>query len=322
MYGAESNVGFRYYDLRMASAITLTGQVSNRHLEVALNDYMNKLLKTSGVEYAFYGDTDSNFLNVDALVQKMFPDGASNEKITRFLDKFAKTELQKVVNKSIDDVFNMTTAYEKLMGSKREVIASKCLFTTKKRYAMMMHNKEGVDYSPYKMKIMGLDMIKTSTPKWVRGKLKEALILMFEKGEVELRRFVAETRETFYNLAIEEVSFPKSVNDIDKWKGTNTLYIPRTPIHVRASMLYNSLPNNAGAIRNGDKIKYAYLVEPNPIKENIIGFPTDGSFPPALLAYIDRELQWDKAFLSPLKSLTDAIKWELVERSTLDSFFV
>lgn len=319
LYGAVTNIGFRYFDLRMGEAITLTGQASNRHLERSLNDYMNKILGTVGVEYAFYGDTDSNFLNVQPLVDK-FCKGMSVEKITKFLDRFGERDIQKVINDSINKVFDMTNGYDLLMGSKREAISSKSIFISKKRYAMKVHNSEGVDYSPYKLKIMGLDIIKTSTPHWVRGKLKETLSIIFDQNEAALISFVKKTKEEFRQVPIETVAFPKSVNDIDKWVDGSS-YKKGTPIHVRASVLYNSIPGNAGTIRSGDKIRFVYLTSPNPIRENIIGFPIDGKVPPSLLQYVDSELQWEKTFISPLAGIVNVIGWNLEEKSSLSSFF-
>lgn len=291
------------------------------HLEKAINEFLSKAMKVER-DWVIYCDTDSVYVNLQDVVDSLYK-GKTTEETVKWLDKFCEDVLQKIVNKSTTEVFDNCNCHKKLMSAKREAIASKAIWTAKKRYAMMVHNSEGVDYKPYKLKIMGLDMIKTSTPHWVRDKLKKTLTIIFEQGELDLRKFVEEVKKDFYNIDVELIAFPKSVNDIDKW------YLPKdskqykkgTPIGVRAAILYNAIPGNAGTIQNKDKIKFAYMKLPNPIKEDVMGFPTDGKFPKALTNYVDRELQWEKVFISPLKGLTDAISWSLVEVSTLESFF-
>lgn len=323
-YGACSNVGFRYYDLRLAEAITLTGQAADQHLERYMNEYFNKILKTDNVDYILAGDTDSVYLNVDPLIQKMGM--TDKKKIIKFLDKLGSTELQKVINQSVSDMFQSTNAFEKVMASKREAIASKMIITAKKRYAMMIHNSEGVDYEPYKLKIMGLDIIKSSTPQIIRKKLKEALPILFEQGELAIREYITKIKTEFESLEVEEFSFPRTANDIDKWKNGDS-YGKGTPIHVRGSILYNQAikpyKKFYQEIANGDKIKFVYLKMPNPIRENIISFPVNGSLPKELnlTKYVDRDKMFNNTFIAPLKGITDAIGWQLEEQSTLEEFF-
>jgi DNA polymerase elongation subunit (family B) len=324
-YGAITNAGFRYFDIRIGEAITLTGQASDRHVEQRLNFYMNRLLKTEGTDYVTYGDTDSLYLNVDPLVRKICKNPNDVESVVKTLDKVG-TELQKqVIQKSIEEMYDLCNCFEKIMDMKREAIASKALWTAKKRYAMMVHDSEGVVYKPYKLKIMGMDIIKSSTPQAVRKELKASLPIIFEQGELALRKFVVEVKERFMQLPVEEIAFPRSVSDIDKWYQNNT-YKSGTPIHVRGSILFNKHTSSLGKyaeIRNGDKIKFVYLKVPNPIKENVISFYSSGTLPKELKLdkYIDRELQFQKTFLSPLEGITTAIKWDLVERATLEDFF-
>ena len=325
LFGALSNAGFRYFDLRIAEAITLTGQASDRHVEKTLNEYMNNMLKTD-IDYVIAGDTDSIYLNVDPLVKKVYGDSLPGHKVVEFLDKVGKTKIQEQLNFSIDHIYKIGNCYEKVMDMKREAIASRAIWTAKKRYAMMVHNSEGVDYTPYKMKIMGMDLIKSSTPMAIRKKLKESLVVIFEKDQQALHDFVAEVHDAFMKMPVEDVSFPRGMNDMDKWIDSKILYKSRTPIHVRGAILYNHFNKknkDLVPIKNGDKVKFVYLKVPNISREDIISFPSYGNLPESmgLHKFIDWDKQWDKVFIAPLKGITDAIGWTPEKKPSLEEFF-
>lgn len=309
----------------MAEAITLTGQASDMHVEKTLNRAMNKIMGTEELDYVLYMDTDSAYLDVDPLVKKFFPN-KDIEKTVKWLDKFCAQVLQPYINESIKKVFDVCNCMELLMEMKREAIASKALWQKKKRYAMIVHNSEGVDYRPYKLKIMGLDMIKSSTPKVVRSELKDCLTIMFEDGEESLQQHVSKARDKFMKEEPENISFPRGVSDMNKWTdGMKAGQIKSgTPIHVRAAILYNQhKEKHETPIRNGDKIKFIYLKMPNPIKQDVIGFPATGKLPnrDKLLKYIDWNTMFEKTFLSPLEGLTTACGWEHTKTASLEDFF-
>jgi len=322
-YGALGNKGFLYFDSRVAEAITLTGQFSDRHLVDAFNLKLNEIMKTGTIDYVIMGDTDSVYVNCQPIVDK-FCAGFNEDQIVSFLDKFGATVLQKVVQESIDEIYESSNGYRKVMNSKREAIASKTLVRKKKNYAMKVHNSEGVTYNPPKMKVLGLEIVRSTTPQWCRKKLKECLQMMFDKPELELRAYYAKLYAEFCTLTVEEIATPKGISDIDKWMGSNGLYIKGVPMHVRGSILYNyhTKPfEKFPALANGDKIKYVYLKKPNPINENVISFGKKLPVELGLHKYIDYEVQFEKAFKEPLKSLTDAAGWNLEDVSTLDDFF-
>jgi len=323
LYGALSNAGFRYYDLRIAEAITITGQASDRHVEQTLNEYMNATLKTEDVDYVIAGDTDSIYLNVAPLVEAACGPDAD---VVKFLDRVGNTKLQDQINRSIDYIFSTGNCYERIMDMKREAIASRAIWTAKKRYAMVVHNSEGVDYKPYKMKVMGMDIIKSSTPLLIRKKLKEALTVIFEKDQAALHEFVGNLYTTFVQLPVEDISFPRSVTDIVKWADPKRIYKPSTPIHVRGSLLYNKFNKSnkeIAQIRNGDKIKFVYLKVPNPIRENVVAFPSYGVLPESmgLHKYVDYDKMWESVFIAPLKGICDAIGWTPEKKASLEDFF-
>lgn len=330
LYGALSNAGFRYFDLRIAEAITLTGQASDRHVETTLNSYMNTALKTNGIDYVIAGDTDSVYLNVDSLVRVAYGEEGSKvvakNIIVEFLDKVGKTKFQQQLDKSIDYIYETGNCYERIMDMKREAIASRAIWTAKKRYAMMVHNSEGVDYHPYKMKVMGMDIIKSSTPMLIRKKLKEALTIIFEKDQEALHDYVGKLHIDFMNMPVEDISFPRSVTDITKWSDPKRIYKSGTPIHVRGSLLYNEANKknkDIAPIRNGDKVKFVYLRVPNPIRENVVAYPSYGSLPKQmdLHKYVDYEKMWNSVFISPLTGITSAIGWTPEKVANLEEFF-
>ena len=322
-YGAVGNAGFRYFELPMAEAITLTGQFSDRHMEISLNKYLNKVLKTENVDYIIYGDTDSLYINVDPIVKQFYPDHSIDETVI-WLDKFAEKAIQPIIDKSIDHVFSLCNCKNKLMDMKREAIASAGIFCKKKKYGMLAHNSEGVDYKPYKMKVMGLDIVKSSTPKMVREDLKDCMKYMFTETESKLQKHVLDIKTKFMAAEPEDIAFPRGVSDLNKYTDNQGKYQKGCPIHVRAAALYNMHKDkNDPPVRNGDKIKFIYLKLPNPIKEDVIGFPTSGTMPmrDALTKYIDWNAMWEKTFISPLEGLTDAIGWQHTKTASLEDFF-
>lgn len=267
---------------------------------------------------------NSVYLDCQPLVDKICV-GKSKEFTVKFLDTFGKTECQKVIDSSIDFIFDKTNAMQKVMGSKREVIASKALFRGKKNYALYIHDSEGVKYDPPKIKVLGIEVVRSSSPQWCRSRLKDGIKIMFENDELYMRDWFKKASEEFLKLKVEEISSPKGVSDIDKWV-TSSGYKKGCPMHVRASILYNTNVTNLKEYRklfNGDKIKYVYLKLPNPINENIIGFPTSERLPKEfnLDNYIDYDLQFEKVFRNPLESLTSLAGWSLEEKSSLEEFF-
>lgn len=317
-YGAVTNLAFRYFETLNGEAITLSGQLSDMDIENSMNEFMNKLMKTADVEYAIYLDTDSCYLDVDSLVKKVLPNG-TEEEIVKFLDKVGKQIQDTVIKGSIDRLFDRCNCLEKLQDMKREAIASSGFWVGKKKYAMLVHNSEGVDYDPPKQKVMGLEIVRSSTPQKIRKALKECIGIIFEKNQQKLIKFAETKKNEFMSWNLEDVSFPRSVSDVEKYTDKNVIYKKACPIAVRAALLYNH--HYKGDISNGDRIRFCYLKMPNPIRENIIGFPADGKFPKELVKYVDKELMWEKGFFDPLKSILTSIGWSLEETSSLEDFF-
>lgn len=326
-YGAIGNQYFRYYDIRIAEGITLSGQLSIRWIANKLNAYMNKLLKTDG-DYVVAIDTDSVYLTLEKLVEKIYSDGdKSSEKIIKFMDRVCDEQIQPYINKSYQELADMMNAYAQKMIMKREVLADKGIWVAKKRYILNVHNSEGVQYAKPKLKVMGLEMVKSSTPMVVRNKFEDFLQIILHKNESDLQKAVKDYRQEFSTLTPEEVAFPRGINDLKKYSDKNTVYGKGTPIHVRGALLYNALLKKDNIdkkyqlINEGDKIKFLYLRKPNRINENVISFINTLPKEFRLNEYIDFDLQFEKSFLDPLQIILDAIGWKSEKRASLQDFF-
>jgi DNA polymerase elongation subunit (family B) len=328
-YGATGNPYFRFYDLRNAEAVTYTGQLAIRWIEMKFNEYLNKILKTDGVDYVVYCDTDSAFLNMKPLVDLIFKDKKPEKiEVINFLDSIFATKIQDYVDSSYRELATILNAYAHKLHMKREKITDRAVFISKKRYIANVWDNEGVRYSEPELAMTGVEAIRSSTPAFCRDRIKRAIKLIMTSNEDEMIKFISETKEDFFKLTPEEVSFPKSINELTKFKSNLTMYVKGTPIHVRGAILYNhyikekKLGRKYSMIKNGEKIKYCYLKLPNPMHENVISFiqrlPTEFD----IQKYVDYEMQFEKTFLNPLKLILDIIGWQTEKRITLDSFFV
>jgi DNA polymerase elongation subunit (family B) len=327
-YGAIGNEYFRYYKLANAEAITLSGQVSIRWIENKMNQYLNKVLKTNNKDYVIASDTDSIYLNLGPLVENVFKGREkTSESVVSFLDKICEVELEKYIEGSYQELADYVNAYAQKMQMKRENIADRGIWTAKKRYILNVWDSEGVRYDEPKLKIMGIEAVKSSTPAPCRQMIKEGLKIVMSKTEDEMISYIDSCRETFNGLSPEEISFPRMVSDVNKHKAVSTLYGKGTPIHARGALIYNYMIKEKGLdkkyalIQNGEKIKFCYLKLPNPIRENVIAFIQMFPKELGLDKYIDYELQFNKGFLDPMKVILDAIGWNVKKTVNLELFF-
>jgi DNA polymerase elongation subunit (family B) len=327
-YGAVGNQYFRYYKLANAEAITLSGQVSIRWIENRMNGYLNNLLQTEGIDYVIASDTDSIYLNFGPLVNKFFSNKLDDKnKIVTIIDQICKDKLEPFIDSSYQNLASYVNAYDQKMQMKRENIADRGIWTAKKRYILNVWDSEGVRYEDPKLKIMGIEAVKSSTPAPCRSMIKDALKLMMKATEDDLIDFIENCRTKFKNLSPEEIAFPRMVSDVNKYKSHSSIYIKGTPIHARGALLFNhyirekNLQNKYSFINNGEKIKFVYLKKANPIRENVISFISDFPVETGLDKYIDYELQFEKAFLEPVKTILDSIGWNVEKTVNLELFF-
>ena len=327
-YGAVGNQYFRYYNLLNAEAITLSGQVSIRWIENKMNQKMNKILKTEDVDYVIASDTDSIYLNLGPLVEGVYKGREeTDEVIVGFIDKVCSMELEPYIESSYEALAKYVNAYDQKMFMKRETIANKGIWTAKKRYILNAWDIEGVRFAEPKLKVMGIEAVKSSTPGACRDKIRECLKVIMNKDEDAAQEFIAQFREQFNELPIEDIAFPRGCNGINKWANQSSIYSKGTPIHVRGALLYNfhntkqRLTHKYPLIQDGEKIKFIYLKTPNKISENVISFPN--TFPKefGLDKQVDYELQFSKSFLEPIKVIMDTIGWKPEKIASLEFLF-
>jgi len=324
-YGAMGSQYFRFYDLRQALAVTQAGQLSIRWIENKLNEYLNKLLKTDK-DYVIASDTDSIYLNLGPLIDSVYS-GHSADKTIRFMDKVCEEKIQPFIDKSYEELADYVHAYEQKMQMKREGLSDKGIWTAKKRYILNVYNNEGVQYAKPKLKVMGLEMVKSSTPTVVRDKMYQLVDLIVNTDEETVQQFIADFQEEFRKLPVEDISFPRGCNGLKDYSDSATIYKKGTPIHVKGAILYNhflkqhNLTNKYPLIQEGEKLKFTYLKTPNPFRDMVVSFPTRLPKEFDLQEYVDYETMFNKTFIDPIQIILDSIGWKTEKQYTLESFF-
>ena len=330
-YGALGNKWFRFFDVRQAEAITLSGQLSIKWIEKRVNEYLNKILSTKGADYVIASDTDSLYISFDKFVNKAIDEGEISQKsdtgeVVSFLDKLADKVLEPFINKSYKELAEIMNAYEQKMIMSREVIADKGIWTAKKRYILNVHDSEGVRYTDPKLKMMGIEAVKSSTPQICRAKIKEALYIIMNENEETVQKFIKTFEKDFYQQSFEEVAFPRGVTSLVppvSKTGRNV----GIPIHVRGSLIYNDLIDEMKLnrkyelIKDGEKIKFCYLKLPNPVRNNVISIVNVLPKEFGLEKYIDYEKQFDKTFIEPIRLILDAVGWKTEKQNTLEALW-
>ena len=324
-YGAMGNQYFRYFDIRMAEGITTSGQLSIRWMANKLNAFMNKTLKTEGIDFVIAIDTDSIYLTLEQLVEKVC-EGKNDDQKIKFMDKICEDVFQPFIDTGYQELADYMNAYSQKMQMKREVLADKAIWTAKKRYILNVHNSEGVQYAKPKLKVMGLEMVKSSTPAVIRDKLKDSISVILEGNQSKLHEYIEKYRTEFKQLPVEEIAFPRGVNGMNTYKGS-PIYAKGTPIHVRGSLLFNhhckrlGLEKKYQAIRDGDKIKFVYVRKPNPFQEDVIAFPQELPKEFNLHSYVDYDLQFEKVFLDAMQTVIEPLGWKTSQQSSIEDFF-
>ena len=324
-YGAVGNQYFRYYDVRQASGITTAGQFIIRFIEEKVNEYMNKILETE-YDYIVASDTDSIYVTMDKLVDQTCK-GKNNEQICNFIDRVVESRIEPYIEKCFAELAEYSNAFKNCMVMKREVIANKGIWVAKKRYMLNVLDDEGVRLAEPKLKIMGIEAVKSSTPQVCRTKIKEAIKIIMNKDEETLQNYIAEFKKEFDELPPEAIAFPRSCNNINKYRNPATIFSKGTPIHVKGSLIYNhkiremKLQNRYPYIQEGDKIKFLKLVEANPFRFDVISYITTLPTEFDLNKFIDRETQFEKTFLDPMRFILQSIGWSQEKKASLEAFF-
>ena len=326
-YGALGSQYFRFYDLRQALAVTLAGQLSIRWIENKLNEYMNGLLKTTGIDYVIASDTDSIYLKLGPLVDKITQKDTKVEKVISIMDKICEDKLQPFIDTSYQELAEYVHAYKQKMEMKREGLSDKGIWTAKKRYILNIYNNEGVQYNEPQIKVMGLEMIKSSTPSAVREKMRQSIGIMMNGSEEDIHKFIEDFKSEFRTLAVEDISFPRGLNGLKTYADSVMMYKKGTPIHVKGAIIYNHFLKQKGLdkkypfIQEGEKLKFTYLKQPNPFKDSVISFPQRLPKEFNMQMYIDYDTQFEKAFIEPIKVILDCMGWSTEKNNSLESFF-
>lgn len=327
LFGICGNEGFIFFDHALAEAITHTGQFILKSIATHMNKRLNEFFKTKDIKYMIYGDTDSLYFTFGNIVAKYYA-GKTDLQITAALDKLMKDHISKFINEATDSISETLNYYKKTLVFKREAISSGGFWLAKKKYALKVFDNEGVVYKEGDFKILGLEVVKSSTPEIARDALKKCVIHIINKDIDALRTVMEETHQQFRTVAIERIAFPRGVNNLAEYSSETTIYVrsikgdstTRTPINVRAALLHNFYIEHFGVgdtvqpIEEGDKIRFIYLKTPNHIKENVIGFVDRLPIEFKLEKYVDRELQYEKIFLAPIDGIMKAIGWELEDK--------
>ena len=325
-YGALGNKWFRFFDVSQETAITMSGQLSIKWIEKKMNEYLNNILKTENEDYVIASDTDSLYISFDRLVSKLFKEGTSTEKIVNFLDKNATEKMEPFIDKSNKNLAEVMNAYDQKMVMAREVIADKGIWTAKKRYILNVHDSEGVRFAEPKLKMMGIEAVKSSTPQICRDNIKKALTLIMQEDEATVQKFISEFKNEFFSSSFEDVAFPRTMSSLQSGRISKGVKVG-VPIHVRGSLLYNKLieENNLNkkyeTIKDGEKIKFCYLRQPNPVRENVISIINVLPDEFGVSQYIDYETMFSKTFIEPLSFILDSIGWSAEKRNTLEGLF-
>ncbi len=324
-YGAIGNQYFRYYNVNQATAITTSGQFIIQYIEKKVNEYINNILKTKQ-DYIVASDTDSIYLRLDELVNKVCKD-KTKEQTINFINRVVDSRIEPFIEKCFNELADYTNAIGQKMVMKREVIADKGIWTAKKRYMLNVLDEEGFRYEEPKLKIMGIEAVKSSTPEVCRVAIKEAIRLIMNKEESDLQNFIANFKKKFTDFEPEQIAFPRSCNNLRKYYSASTIFIKGTPIHIKGSLIYNyhlkdkRLDHKYPSIQEGDKIKFVLLKEPNPFKFNVCSYLATLPREFELKEYIDYELQFEKTFLDPMRFILGAIGWNAEPKASLEAFF-
>jgi DNA polymerase elongation subunit (family B) len=324
-YGAISNEHFHYFKIAVAEAITTAGQTAVQWVARDLNEFMVKGFGDG--DYITYADTDSNYLNVQPIVDKFikFKPEATTHEIVQMLDKYCESKLQPVINQSCNDLAEYLNAYEQKLNMKREAISETAIWAAKKRYAMMVWNSEGVQYNPAKMKVQGLEVVRSTTPSWSKVYLKEIYKVCLTGNEKNLHTLYKDIEMRYNQMPIEEIAVPTGVNHITKYTDSNGYAIKGCQMHIRAAINHNRLIKELGLnsippIQDAEKIKY-FILKNNHMNLDAIAFRNKLPEEFGVVEFIDKKTTFNKSFLEPAKTFVELIGWHLEKKATLNDLF-
>lgn len=323
-YGALANIHFCLFDLRLAESITKSGQLSIRWIGRIVNERLNSALKTDGVDYVVYTDTDSIYVKLEKVVEITgFTDKPTAE-IVAMLDSFCATKMEPMINRGYEELAEYTNAYDQKMFMDREVISDNSIFCAKKRYAMSVWNSEGVAFNEPYIKVMGLDLVKSSTPQVCRDAMKDVVRMILNNTEQEVQTYFKGFKAEYQNFTPEQIAMPSGVSSMEEkycnfdgsFKEGNVYYKSKACIHYNRHI--DKLGLDKVKIVAGDKIKYLHLKLPNTLRSKDIGFPDELPKEFNLHHKVDYKVMFEKSFAKPMSDMVNLIGWSLEPRATLN----
>jgi DNA polymerase elongation subunit (family B) len=332
-YGALGAAAFRYFDVRQAEAVTLSGKVVIQKVEHNVNNWLNTALGTTGVDYIIGSDTDSIYVRLEQLVAKVPKfDTLPMQKRVDIVNKIAVDKIQPIIDKTFANILTDFGSIDPCLVMKRESIANRGIWAKKKHYILNVYDSEGVRYEKPKLKMVGIEAVKSSTPMVCRKKIKDAIEIIMEKTQEELWALITAFETEFQTMKFEEVAFPRGANNFEKFRTVTTNAITGeeivswrsgTPIHIRAALVYNEYLQRQGLdkkgyrfLQSGDKVKFAYLTLPNFLHSNVVATP-DGLPQEWNHLQIDFALQFEKTFLNPLRNIIMHAGWKMHEERSM-----
>lgn len=334
LYGAILNPGCRFFDKRIGQSTTLTGRAIARHMAEHINECIMGKADHLG-DSIIYGDTDSCYFTAWPAVKADVEAGKmewSKEIAVQLYDNIADQ-----VNDSfpgfMEQAFHCPRAAGELIKAGRELVASKALFITKKRYAVLIYDLEGqrldVNGKPGKIKAMGLDLKRSDTPKVIQDFLSEILekVLTGTSREEIIER-IREFKYAFAERPAWEKGTPKRVNKLTSY-GNKEIAEGKTnmPGHVRAALNWNNLRR-----MNSDKYSVQIVdgmktivckLKQNPLGWTSIGYPTDEQRLPKWFT----ELPFDDALMETtivdqkIDNLLGVLDWGLASATNTENTF-
>lgn len=336
LYGALGNIYFRFYDLRNAEAITIFGQMVLQWTERKINAYLNEMCGTTNHSFVIYGDTDSLYIELTPLIEKVGKDRFdTTEKLVDFLDAVGSKKIEPVINAGFVEMCEYLNNFEQLMFMDREAIACPPVgsdgiggfWRAKKRYALNVWDMEGTRFKEPYLKIMGMETQQSSTPKAVKAALLESIRLMLQEGEGALQKFYKDFEEEFRGLDYKEIARVSSANNIAKY---NVGGFPghKCPAHVRGVLTYKRAAakfENLPDIVEGEKVMVLPLKQGNPFGDKCIAWPSGIELPKELredvLKHIDIIELFTKSYKTPLSGMCDSAKLKFEKRASLEDMF-
>ena len=319
-YGALGSAYFRFYDTDLAEAVTKTGQLIIRWVAQDVNAYLNTTFKTAE-DYVIASDTDSIYVRMSAVVagfKQVFPT-ASIEGVVNMLDRFCEQKMQAVINHTFEELSTYLNVAIPCLSMVRESIADKGVWTAKKRYILNVYDSEGVRYDKPKLKIMGIEAIKSSTPTICRDMIKHSMTLLMTGTQEELWNYIGACRTKFMAAPFEDIAFPRSVNGLKKYG-----YLDKgIPIHVRGALAFNEALNTQGLtkeydiVHEGEKIRFAYLKEPNVFHTHVMSAPEGCPAEWEIEKVVNYNLMFEKSLLEPLNVILKCAGWSVEPEASL-----